>query len=67
MPTLKDPAKENRDVLFMEFGRFEIDHDGYTGFQPIRTAFDGRYKLIINLLDRDEFYDRESIPVRPSI
>lgn len=46
----------------MEFGRFEIDHDGYTGFQPIRCAFDGRYKLSINLLDSDELYDLHNDP-----
>ena len=60
MPVIKDPDLENRDVLFMEFGRFEIDHDGYTGFQPIRSAFDGRYKLVINLLDQDELYDLDN-------
>ena len=62
MPVIKDPDLENRDVLFMEFGRFEIDHDGYTGFQPIRSAFDGRYKLVINLLDQDELYDLDNDP-----
>jgi len=46
----------------MEFGRFEIDHDGYMGFQPIRSAFDGRYKLVINLLDQDELYDLDNDP-----
>ena len=62
MPVLKNPDRKNRDVLFMEFGRFEIDHDGYTGFQPIRSAFDGRFKLVINLLDNDEFYDLDNNP-----
>jgi len=59
---LKEPQKEQEKTVFMEFGRFEIDHDGYMGFQPIRSAFDGRYKLVINLLDRDELYDLESDP-----
>jgi arylsulfatase A-like enzyme len=62
IPVLKDPKKESRDMLFMEFGRFEIDHDGYTGFQPIRSGFDGRYKLVVNLLDQDELYDLEKDP-----
>ena len=61
-PSLKDPDKAHRDVIFMEFGRFEIDHDGYTGFQPIRSAYNGRYKLVINLLDNDEFYDLDADP-----
>ncbi len=47
---------------FIEFGRYEIDHDGFGGFQPLRAVFDGRYKLSINLLSRDEFYDLELDP-----
>ncbi len=62
LPLLKEPQEEQEKSIFMEFGRFEIDHDGYTGFQPIRCAFDGRYKLVINLLDKDEFYDLEEDP-----
>lgn len=42
---------------FMEFGRYEVDHDGFGGFQPIRAATDGRYKLSVNLLSSDELYD----------
>ena len=45
-----------------QFIGFEIDHDGYTGFQPIRSAYNGRYKLVINLLDNDEFYDLDADP-----
>jgi len=48
------------EVIFMEFGRYEIDHDPFCGFQPIRAAFDGRYKLVINLLATDELYDLET-------
>jgi uncharacterized sulfatase len=59
---LKEPQKEKENTIFMEFGRFEIDHDGYMGFQPIRSAFNGRYKLVINLLDQDELYDLEQDP-----
>lgn len=45
------------DYVFTEFGRYEIDHDGFGGFQPMRCVFDGRYKLCINLLSEDELYD----------
>ena len=62
LPALKKPDTYQRDVIFMEFGRFEIDHDGYTGFQPIRCAFDGRFKLSVNLLDSDELYDLHNDP-----
>ena len=52
---------EKRDV-HMQFGRFEAEVDGYLGFMPIRSIFDGRYKLNINLLSTDELYDLEKDP-----
>lgn len=57
-----DPAAPHRPVVFAEFHRFELDHDGYGAFQPIRCAFDGRHKLAVNLLDRDELYDLHEDP-----
>ena len=56
-----DRSRERRDV-FIEFGRYETDHDGFGGFQPMRCIFDGRYKLVINLLSTDELYDLERDP-----
>ena len=50
-----------RDVL-IEFNRFEVEGDGFMGFQPIRCITDGRYKLVINLLTSDEFYDMDNDP-----
>ncbi len=41
----------------MEFGRYEVDLDGFGGFQPIRCVYDGRFKLVINLMTSDELYD----------
>jgi len=60
--TFRDPQARPNDLIFMEFGRYEIDHDGFGGFQPVRAAFDGRHKLVINLLTSDELYDLESDP-----
>ncbi|RDG33310.1 DUF4976 domain-containing protein [Oceanispirochaeta sp. M1] len=51
----KDAAVNNE--VFIEYGRYEVDLDGFGGFQPIRCVFDGRYKLVINLLETDELYD----------
>jgi len=62
LETLRDPARRPADAIFMEFGRYEVDHDGFGGFQPVRCAFDGRYKLVINLLCTDELYDLEKDP-----
>lgn len=60
--TFKSPGFKPRDAVFIEYGRYETDHDGFGGFQPIRCIFDGRYKLVIHLLDSDEFYDLEQDP-----
>ncbi len=54
---VRTPAEHRERSVFLEFGRYEIDHDGFGGFQPIRAVFDGRYKLVINLLSQDELYD----------
>lgn len=48
--------------VFMEYTRYEVDHDGFMGYQPIRCVCDGHYKLVINLLSSDEFYDLEADP-----
>ena len=48
--------------FFIEFGRYEIDHDGFGGFQPIRCIRNNQYKLVINLLTTDELYDLEADP-----
>ena len=58
---LTGDGPERRDV-FIEFGRYETDHDGFGGFQPMRCIYDGRYKLVVNLLSGDELYDLEQDP-----
>jgi uncharacterized sulfatase len=62
LATFRDPEVRPSELVFMEFGRYEIDHDGFGGFQPVRCAFDGRYKLVLNLLTSDELYDLEADP-----
>lgn len=61
LPMTRGETPPNRDV-FIEFGRYETDHDGFGGFQPMRAIYDGRYKLVINLLSGDELYDLECDP-----
>lgn len=56
-PALADPTVRVSDAVFVEFGRYEVDHDGFGGFQPMRGVTDGRYKLVVNLLSDDELYD----------
>ena len=62
MPVLENPEAQVNDVVFMEFNRFEWNHDGWGGLLPIRCAFDGRHKLVINLLHTDELYDIQEDP-----
>lgn len=62
VPTLEDESIQVTKYAFMEFGRYEVDHDGFGGFQPIRAVSDGRYKLSINLLTSDELYDTQEDP-----
>jgi uncharacterized sulfatase len=57
-----DPLTQPAEPIFIEFNRFELDHDGFGAFFPLRCIFDGRYKLSVNLLDTDELYDLSSDP-----
>ena len=62
LPQCRDATQIVNEQVFIEFNRFEIDHDGFGAFSPIRAVCDGRFKLAINLLDTDELYDLESDP-----
>jgi uncharacterized sulfatase len=62
LETFLNPERRTNEAVFIEFGRYEVDHDGFGGFQPIRAVMDGRYKLVINLLASDELYDLEADP-----
>lgn len=56
---IEDDAK--RDI-HMQFNRFELELDGNLGFMPIRSIYDGQYKLNINLFSTDELYNLEEDP-----
>lgn len=58
----KDPNASLRKEVFIEWGRYEVDHDGFGGYQPIRCICDGKYKLSVNLMVADELYDLEQDP-----
>lgn len=55
--------KPSSDASYIEFGRYEVDHDGFGGFQPIRCIVTEQYKLVINLLTSDELYDLHEDPM----
>lgn len=62
LPLLTNADAKINNEIFVEFGRYEIAHDYFGGFQPIRCIYDGRYKLVVNLLSSDELYDLERDP-----
>jgi uncharacterized sulfatase len=62
LKSIRDPQHATREHVFLEWGRYEVDHDGFGGFQPIRCICDGRYKLSIHLMTSDELYDLKEDP-----
>ncbi|MCD7863841.1 MAG: sulfatase-like hydrolase/transferase [Lachnospiraceae bacterium] len=63
LPMLQNPDLDINHEIYLEFTRYEVDHDGFGGFQPMRAVYDGRYKLSIHLLDPvDELYDMTEDP-----
>ena len=62
LDNLENPRKRLNEYVFTEFTRYEIDHDGFGGYQPLRAVTDGRFKLTVNLLTTDELYDMENDP-----
>jgi len=60
---LEDPTTTARDHTMINFHRFAINHDSFGEFYPIRCVTDGRYKLAVNLMDTDEFYDLVDDPL----
>jgi uncharacterized sulfatase len=62
LASFKNPDVAPRTEAYMEWGRYEVDHDGFGAFQPIRAICDGRYKLSINLMVTDELYDLQEDP-----
>ena len=56
MDQLQNPSLPTGRPVHLEFGRYEVDHDGFGGFQPMRAVITDEYKLALHLTDTDEFY-----------
>ncbi len=54
-------ASLERGVM-VEFNRYEIEHDSFGGFIPVRCWVTDRFKLVLNLFSSDELYDRHGDP-----
>ncbi len=62
LPQIKDTSIKINEAVYTEFTRYEVDHDGFGGLQMMRAATSEDFKLVINLLDTDEFYDLKNDP-----
>jgi len=62
VPLLEGSASRVREAAFVEYDRFGIKFEQCDGFYPIRCVRTERWKLAINLFDRDELYDLENDP-----
>ena len=61
VPVLAGDEDPDRGVV-VTFQRYEIEHDSWGGFQPVRAIVKGQHKLVLNLLHSDELYDLASDP-----
>ena len=59
---LRDPSLPTNRPVHVEFSRYEVDHDGFGGFQPMRAVITDEYKLALHLTDTDEMYDTAADP-----
>ncbi len=57
LPQIYDTNVKINEYSFVEFTRFEIDHDNFGGLQMMRACVSEGFKLVINLFDLDELYD----------
>lgn len=62
LKSLYDGEENTEGAAFIEFNRYERDHDGFGGFQPMRGIVTDRYKFAMHLTDVDELYDIEKDP-----
>lgn len=62
LPQLKGDQAPTGRPAFVEFNRYEVDHDGFGGFQPMRAIITDEYKLALHLCDTDELYVRAEDP-----
>lgn len=60
-PTLfSDSAAIANKYIFIDQGRYDVDHACFSACQPIRCIWDGRYKLAINAITTHELKDLQA-------
>lgn len=63
LPILGAENTSKERGVMVEFNRYEIEHDSFGGFIPMRAWVTNDFKLVINLFDEDELYDRQHDPL----
>lgn len=62
LPLVTGSNPNKKYSVMVSFNRYEIEHDSFGGFIPMRAWVSDDYKLVINLFDTDELYDRKNDP-----
>lgn len=62
LPQIYDLDMEINDAVYTEWTRYEVDHDAFGGLQMMRAITTQDFKLVINLMDKDELYDLQKDP-----
>ena len=62
LPVVTQAETNEEGRAFVEFNRYERDHDGFGGYQPMRAIVTDHYKLALHLGDMDELYDVKKDP-----
>ena len=60
--TLLSGSPETGRDAFVEYHRYEVDHERFGEYQPIRCLVRGPWKLVLNLHTTDELYNLERDP-----
>ncbi|MHC4886414.1 MAG: sulfatase-like hydrolase/transferase [Planctomycetota bacterium] len=59
---LQGGEEDGNAAAVIEFNRYEIEHDSFGGFQPVRCIVCEGWKLVLNLLHTDELYHLDEDP-----
>lgn len=61
-PLLATGAFEPARDAFVEYHRYEIDHEYFGEYQPLRCLVRWPWKIVVNLLTSDELYNLDTDP-----
>lgn len=62
LPLLGHDQRDDQRHAFIEYTRYEVAHDGFGGFEPLRCLVRWPFKLVVNLFQTDELYRLDEDP-----